>query len=172
MKIYTQLTMNDLRLSFMSRLIRLAIGALFIAIPMIQGGILDITAVLPLLAIYPIITGILGFGLIELLVFCNQRRTERPPQQVKVACTGLFIAGIGLIAFVMVSDVAPAWLALVAIYPILMAITGTDLIGKSLLTRRILQVMNKPTAKIVYAQSPKTPEQENISKLHNPKQAA
>lgn len=172
MNTYSKLNLDDIRLSQTSRIIRLAIGAMLIAIPMTHGGALGALAILPLLAIYPVLTGILGFGLVELLVANNQSRTKHQSPQVNVARSSLFIVGTGLIAFVMGSATAPAWLALVAIVPILMAILGSDIVGKALLTRRTLQVMNKTGATIVHAQTSSMPGQGNVFEQHNPKQAA
>lgn len=172
MNTYIRINLDDLRLSVTSRLIRLVIGAILIAIPMTQTEALGAMAILPLLGIYPVLTSILGFSLVEVLVICNLLRTERPPLQVKVARTCLFILGTGLIAYVMGNEVAPAWLALVAIFPVLMGLLDSDLVGKALLTRRALEAMDKTTATILYAQTPRKPLQGNVSEPHKPKQAA
>jgi hypothetical protein len=143
-----RLNRDDLRLSLMSRLIRLAIGTLLFAVPYIQNDPPAIMAVLPLLAIYPILTGILGFGLVEVLAISNQCRSESPPRQVKVVCICLFTFGTGLIAFVMGNDMLPAWLALAAMFLLLVAILGLDKIGNLLFNKRTLQAKNETTKAI------------------------
>ena len=141
----TQLNRDDLRLSLMSRLIRLVIGTLLFVVPYIQIDPPAIMAILPLLAIYPIFTGILGFGLVEVLAVSSQCRSENPPRQVKVVCTCLFTLGTGLIAFVMGNEMLPAWLALAAIFLLLIAILGLDKIGKIIFSKHTLQTRDKTT---------------------------
>lgn len=172
MNTYPQLTLNELRLSQASRTIRLVIGTLLIAIPMMQSSTLGTLAVLPLLAVYPVLTGILGFSLMELLVVRYRRQSGHQPRRVIFARTSLFIFGTGLIAYVMGSEIAPAWLALVAIFPILMAVLGTDLVSNVLLTRRVLQASGKSIATIVQAQPTNVLIQDDAFKQHSPKQAA
>lgn len=172
MNTYPQFNLDDLRLSLTSRFIRLVVGTLLIAIPMIQSNALGTLAVLPLLAIYPVLTAILGFSLVEVLVVSNLSRRERSSRQIKFARTSLFVLGTGLIAYVMGSAAAPAWLALAAIVPILMAILDSDLAGQVLATRRALQVMSKTSATVVHAHPSHIPTHSELFDEHNPKQAA
>jgi len=144
----TQINRDDLRLSLISRIIRLIIGILLFEIPFIQGEVSGIMAVLPLIALYPFITGILGFGLVEVMAVSNQCRSEHPPRQVKISCACLFTAGVGLIVLVIGNEILPAWLALAAIFLLLMAILGMDQVGKLLLNRRMQRVKNKTTKTI------------------------
>ena len=100
-------------------------------------------AVLPLLAIYPILTGILGFGLVEVMAVSNRCRSEGPTRKVRLSCTCLLTVGTCIIIFVMGNEILPAWVALAAMFLLLMAILGLDQIGKILLSRRGLEVKNK-----------------------------
>ena len=171
MNTYTQSNPEIAKLSMPSRIIRLALGTVLLAIPLAHSGMLDVLAVLPLLAIYPILTGILGYGLLELLV-ANQRSIERPPHLVITARASLLVLGSGLIAFVMASATAPAWLALFAIVPILMAVLDVELLGEVLATRRALQTKWGAANTAIPAQLFSMPTRSASSEEHHPKQAA
>lgn len=166
-----QFSLEDLRLSLTSRVSRLAIGALLLAIPMTQNGVLGELAVLPLLAIYPLLTAILGFGLVEVLLV-NRRRDKPQTWLVKAARACLVILGSSLIAFVMVSEVAPVWLALLAIFPILMAVVGSDFVGEALAVRRTLQTVEKDIPLTVHTRLLHMPMRGKAHEAHNPQKAA
>lgn len=147
MKNYKKLSKNDLRLSLTSRIFRLAIGALLFAIPLIQHDAPAVMAVLPLLAIYPTLTGILGFGLVEVMDVSNRCRSEGPSKKVKLSCTCLLTVGTGIIIFVMGNEILPAWVALAAMFLLLMAILGLDQVGKIFFGKRALETKNESTDK-------------------------
>lgn len=138
----TQINRDDLRLSLTSRIIRIILGFMLFTIPFFQGEITGAITLLPLLAIYPFLTGILGFGLVEVMAVSNQCRSENPPRQVKFGCTCLFTLGTGVIVFVMLNEILPAWVALAPIFLLLMAILGFNQFGKVLFGRRISGTAN------------------------------
>jgi hypothetical protein len=138
-----QFNLESVKLSTLSRVTRIAFGAVLLAVTMSHGGVLGILAVLPLVAIYPILTGLLGYSLVELL-FVNERRIERPARLGPVPRAVLLALGAGLIGAVMGGTGAPAWVALLGIYPILVGGLGVDLLGEAMMTRRALQSVAKP----------------------------
>jgi hypothetical protein len=121
-----------------SRIARIAVGAILLAIPMSYNGVLGALAYLPLVAIYPILTGLLGYGFVELLNV-SKVRIERFVRLGNVSRTISLAIGAGLIAAVMATPAVPVWLALVGIFPVLMGILGSELVGESIVTRRALQ---------------------------------
>jgi hypothetical protein len=94
--------------------------------------------VLPLLAIFPILTGILGYGLVDLLSV-NEARIQAPLRLGKVSRTVSLLIGVGFIAAVMATPAVPAWLALVGIFPVLTGLLGAELVSEGVVTRRALQ---------------------------------
>lgn len=167
----THTDLESVKLSTFSRLARLTVGALMLAIAMTQSEVLGTVAILPLLAIYPILSGILGYGLLELL-FINQHRIERPTHLVMAARASLFVLGASLIAFAMASETALSWLALLAIFPVLMALLGSDLLGEAMATRRALQDMRKTVVPAGKARLINMPRHTAATQEHHPKQAA
>jgi multidrug transporter EmrE-like cation transporter len=166
-----QYNLEAAKLSMLSRSTRIALGALLLAIPMAQSGLLGALAVLPLLAIYPILTGILGYGFVELLAV-NKRRLERPAHLVKAARASLIVLGIGLIGIVMFSETAPVWLALLGIFPILMGLLDSDLLGEAVVTRRALQASSKGEATFAQTHQLHKPTRTSVAEEFSPKQAA
>jgi hypothetical protein len=134
MNTYEQYNLEAEKLSMTSRIARIAIGAVLLAVPMSYSGVLGALAFLPLLAIYPILTGLLGYGFLELLVV-NEERIARPLRMSMVSRTISLVIGAGLIAAVMATPAVPVWLALVGIFPVLMGILGSDLVGEGIVTR-------------------------------------
>lgn len=167
----TQYNLEAVKLSMPSRITRIALGALFLAIPMAQSGVLGALAVLPLLAIYPILTGLLGYGFVELLAV-NRRRLQRPARLLKTARASLLVLGIGLIAIVMFSETAPVWLALLGIFPMLMGLLDSDLLGEAVVTRRALQGTSKGISAVAQTHTLHKPIPVSDSKGFNTKQAA
>jgi hypothetical protein len=96
----TTLNLNDIKLSPASRSSRMAIGILLLAIPVAQDGTVGVLSVLPLLAIYPILTSILGFSLIEVLAL--SKRHDKPQTGLaKLARTNLFLLGTGTLSLLL-----------------------------------------------------------------------
>jgi hypothetical protein len=125
------------KLSTVSRISRLVAGTVLLAIPMSTNGVLGSLAFLPLLAIYPILTGILGYGLVQMLI--AEHRTAKQSALVPGATrTGLLVLGVGLIGSVLVGS-APAWVALLGIFPVLMGTLGIGLVSDAPVLRRATQ---------------------------------
>lgn len=126
------------KLSTTSRISRIAFGVALVAFTMNHSGVLGALVALPLLAIYPILTGILGYGLVE-QVFMQGRRVERPARITRAIRVSLVLLGIGLIGAVFSGATSQNWLALLGIYPILSGGLGLNLVGEAVATRRMLQ---------------------------------
>lgn len=140
MNTFAQFNLEAVKLSTFSRATRIVLGATLLALPMSYHGVLGALAWLPLLAVYPILTGILGYGFVELLVL-NRYSMTRSSRLGVMARTGLVAVGAGLIGTVMLEAAVPVWLALLGIFPVLMGLLGSSLVGESMVVRRTLQAM-------------------------------
>jgi hypothetical protein len=167
----TQYNLEAVKLSMLSRITRIALGTLLLAIPMTHSGVLGALTVLPLVAVYPILTGLLGYGFVELLAV-NRRRLQRPARLLKAARASLVALGIGLIAIVMVSETAPVWLALLGIFPMLMGLLDSDLLGEAVVTRRALQHTHTGAAAFAQTHTLHKPTRVSDGKDFDTKQAA
>jgi hypothetical protein len=123
------------KLSTTSRITRIALGAALLGFTMTHDGVLGVFAVLPLLAIYPILSGVLGYGLVELAAV-RERRAARLRRTIRAIHV---IFGSVLIGAVMAGVTQQVWVALLGIYPILLGILGTNLLGEAFRTRHALQ---------------------------------
>jgi hypothetical protein len=126
------------KLSTTSRITRIALGAALLGFTMTHDGVLGVFAVLPLLAIYPILSGVLGYGLVELAAV-RERRAARPAGLRRTIRAIHVIFGSVLIGAVMAGVTQQVWLALLGIYPILLGILGANLLGEAFRTRHALQ---------------------------------
>jgi hypothetical protein len=163
--------LESLKLSPQSRLTRIIIGSVLLAVPMTYSGVLGAMSLLPLLAIYPILTGILGYGLVELFIV-NKPRVERPSHRVKLARISLLALGASLIATAMISETAPTWLALLGIFPVLMAALDSELFGEAMATRRAVHGAGKTKTFSAQTHSLTKPAHIPASRAFTPKQAA
>ncbi|WP_455204106.1 YgaP family membrane protein [Kaarinaea lacus] len=111
-----------------SRAVRLVVGMGLIAYVLTsQQTPLGLLAVLPLIAIYPVFTGIIGWD--PLVAVIKQRRFMQLALQIpKIARVALATAGFAMIGSVFFTAELGnfAILALAGIYPIFLAITGYD----------------------------------------------
>ena len=138
MNTYEQSNLEAEKLSTISRITRIAFGVALLAFTMTYSGVLGVVAVLPLIAVYPILTGILGYGLVE-LALVRGRHAERPASLRRTSRAINVILGVSLIGVVMAGVTQQAWLALLGIYPILLGVLGTNLLSEAFTTRRALQ---------------------------------
>jgi hypothetical protein len=143
MSTFNQFNATAQKLSTVSRISRLAAGTVLLAIPMSSTGVLGPLAMLPLLAIYPILTGILGYGLVGMLLV-NHRAAKQSALLPSAARTGLLVLGAGLIGSV-VAGSAPAWVALLGVFPVLMGALGIGLVSDALVSRRSLDSVGQNT---------------------------
>ena len=167
----THYNLESAKLSMLSRITRIAVGTLLLAIPMTHNGVLGALAVLPLVAIYPILSGLIGYGLVELLAV-NRRRLERPVRLLKTARASLLLLGTGLIGTVMISETAPVWLALLGIFPILMGLLDSDLLGEAVVTRRALQRPSQSETTFAQTHQLHKPTPASVNEGFSPKRAA
>jgi len=110
------------------RYARAAAALIMLGYPMVTAAApLGIVAILPLLAIYPMFTAVVGWDPVR-YVLNDSRQTLGVNQTV--ARTGLVVVGTGLIAATMLTTVNPiggiAILALLGILPIFVAIFGEN----------------------------------------------
>ena len=117
------------QLNTINRIARILVGVSFIGFTMAISGPLGYLTLLPLLAIYPLITGMVGEDPIDGMVthwlggyedFCF-----RPSSRV-----ALIAVGVGAIGIVMGNPQSLAslgWLALVSVSPIMAGLFGEDL---------------------------------------------
>lgn len=118
-------------LSTASRIRRIIIGSVFIGIVMSATGPLGYLPLLPLLAVYPLLTGMIGEDPIDGLLANWEGGFEgecfRPSSRV-----ALLVLGAGAIGALMLSPEnvgIRAMLAIAAIYPIMAGLFGEDLIS-------------------------------------------
>jgi hypothetical protein len=116
-------------LSMVSRVFRLFAGSIFIGIVMSSSGELGYLTLLPLLAIYPIITGIIGEDPLDSL-FANWQggfggECFRPSSRIALMAVGGVAIGVMMLSPENVG--LRAFLALVSVYPILSGLFGEDL---------------------------------------------
>lgn len=124
-------TMKTTELSTASRVRRIVTGGAFIAIAMSASGPLGYLTLLPLLAIYPILTGLFGEDPLDGLLANWQGGFEgrcfRPSTRV-----ALLVVGVAAIGVMMVSPEhvgVRALLAFAAVYPVMAGLFGEDLIS-------------------------------------------
>jgi len=137
MHTYEQENFEAEKLSPISRITRIVFGVALVAIAMSHSGVLGALAVLPLLAIYPILSGIIGYGLVEQLFM--QGHSERPVHITRAIHVSKVVLGVVMIGAVMSGVTSQTWLALLGIYPILSGGFGLSLLGEAVRTRRVLQ---------------------------------
>ncbi len=127
-------TFKKTELNTAARVRRVAIGSIFIGIVMNMTGPLGYLAVLPLLAIYPILTGLFGEDPIDGLLANWQGGFEgecfRPSSRVALLALGG--TAIGAVMLSPESVGIRAALALVAVYPIMAGLFGEDLLATAL----------------------------------------
>lgn len=118
------------KISLTNRITRVIVGSGFIGVTMAANGTLGYLVLLPLLAIYPIVTGLLGEDPIDGIiasVFENyEQNSFRPSSRA-----AMLLVGVGAIGIVMLNPESVAstgWLALVAVYPIMAGLFGEDLV--------------------------------------------
>lgn len=118
-------------LSTASRVRRIITGSVFIGIAMSATGPLGYLTLLPLLAVYPLLTGMIGEDPIDGLLANWEGGFEgecfRPSSRV-----ALLVLGAGAIGALMLSPEnvgIRALLAIAAIYPIMAGLFGEDLIS-------------------------------------------
>lgn len=114
-----------------ARVRRIVIGSVFIGIVMGTTGPLGYLTLLPLLAVYPILTGLMGEDFLDGLLASWKGGFEgacfRPSTRV-----ALLVLGAGAIGAMMVSPEnvgLRALLAIAALYPIMAGLFGEDLIS-------------------------------------------
>jgi len=120
---------NSTNLSAGSRAVRLVIGAALIAEVMTTGQTpLGLLAVLPLLAIVPIFTGLTGWDPIKEL--CREERITQCllhlPNTARMVIGGI---GILMLGSVFMTSGAPGWLLvlpLLSVYPVFVAVIGEE----------------------------------------------
>ena len=122
-------TFKKSELTTSARVYRIAIGSLFIGIVMNTAGPLGYLAVLPLLAIYPILTGLFGEDPLDSLLDNWQGGFEgkrfRPSSRVAL----LVLSGTAIGVLMVSPEIVGirAALALVAVYSIMAGLFGEDL---------------------------------------------
>ena len=127
-------TAKKTELNTAARVRRIAIGSIFIGIVMNTAGPLGYLAVLPLLAIYPILTGLFGEDPVDGLL-ANwpggfEGKCFRPSSRVALLALGGVAIGVMMLSPENV-DIRAA-LALVAVYPIMAGLFGEDLVSIAL----------------------------------------
>ena len=127
-------TINKTELNTASRVRRVAIGSIFIGIVMNTSGPLGYLAVLPLLAVYPILTGLFGEDPVDSLLANWQGGFEgecfRPSSRIALLALGGTAIGAVMISPENVG--IRAALALVSVYPIMAGLFGEDLLSTAL----------------------------------------
>ncbi|MBE9515770.1 MAG: hypothetical protein IME93_02210 [Proteobacteria bacterium] len=117
-----------------SRVRRIAVGSIFIGIVMSAPGPLGYLAVLPLLAIYPILTGLFGEDPVDGLLANWQGGFEgecfRPSSRIALIALGGMAIGAVMISPENVG--IRATLALASVYPIMAGLFGEDLLSVAL----------------------------------------
>jgi len=111
-----------------ARAARLVVGTALIAAVMSAHGALGLLAVLPLIAIYPIFTGAIGWDPVREL--CRNERISdyllHLPRAVRIASGAI---GILMLGSVFMVSGAPGWLILLplmAVYPVFLAVIGEE----------------------------------------------
>lgn len=121
-------------LSTSSRVVRLVVGSIFIGIVMSSSGQLGYLAVLPLIAIYPILTGIIGEDPLDYLLadWVGGFEGECYSPSNRIALVGLGGVAISGMMLSPESVGIRALLALVSVYPIMAGLFGEDLVSITL----------------------------------------
>ena len=116
------------------RVSRIAIGSIFIGIAMNTAGPLGYLSVLPLLAIYPVLTGMFGEDPVDSLLANWEGGFEgkcfRPSSRVALLALGG--TAIGAILLSPENVGIRATLAFLAVYPIMAGLFGEDLLSIAL----------------------------------------
>lgn len=125
---------NTTELSTASRVRRIVAGGFLIGITMTVTGPLGYLALLPLLAIYPILTGLFGEDPLDGLLANWQGGFEgrcfRPSTRVALLVAGG--AAMGVMMFSPEHVGVRALLAFAALYPIMAGLFGEDLVSMAL----------------------------------------
>lgn len=140
MNTFDQINVEAAKLSLFSRFTRLVLGALLLGFPMSHQGELGAMTLLPLLAIYPILSAAIGYGLVSVLI-SSRTRINRTAHLGTVTRVLLVALGAGLIGSVMAGAALPVWVALLGIAPILAGVLGSDLAGEAVVTQTALKLV-------------------------------
>lgn len=142
-------------LSTISRVFRIVVGSIFIGIVMSSSGQLGYLTILPLLAIYPILTGIIGEDPLDGL-FADWKggfEGECYSPSNRIALVGL--GGLAISVMMFSPDIVGmrALLALVSVYPIMAGLFGEDLSTTALgLGRKTLEdVVPEQSVRLVHS---------------------
>ena len=127
-------TIKQTELSTASRLRRIITGSVFIGIVMNASGSLGYLVLLPLLAIYPILTGLFGEDPLDGLLAKWRGGFEsecfRPSTRVALLTLGGVAIGVMMVSPENVG--IRALLAIASLYPVLAGLFGEDLLSLSL----------------------------------------
>lgn len=152
---------NTSALNIASRVRRIVTGSALIGIAMSATGSLGYLALLPLLAIYPIITGLLGEDPIDGLLANWQGGFEgkcfRPSTRVALLAVGGVAIGVMMASPEHVG--IRALLAIAAVYPVMAGLFGEDLLSLALGFSKATQqaVRPVPVIKTAPRRVPRTP---------------
>jgi len=129
-----QTEFSRITLSITSRVVRLIVGGIFIGTVMGSDGQLGYLTLLPLLAIYPILTGIFGEDPLDYLAgnWKGGFEGECFSPSNRIALVGLGALAIAVMMLSPENVGIRAFLALVSVYPIMAGLFGEDLISVSL----------------------------------------
>ena len=120
---------HESQLNMINRATRIAIGVVLIGITMSASGTLGYLALLPLLAIYPLATGLLGEdpidGMVTNWLGGFKGHCFRPSSRIALLAVGA--GAIGIFMINPQSLVSLEWLTLASIYPIMAGLFGEDL---------------------------------------------
>lgn len=124
------ITNNQSTLSTASRVRRLITGSVMIGIVMNVTGPLGYLALLPLLAVYPLLTGMIGEDPLNGLLANWQGGFEGKSFAPSTRVALLLLGAVAIAALMVSPDGAGlrSWLAIAALYPIMMGLFGEDLV--------------------------------------------
>jgi hypothetical protein len=126
-------TSKQSKLSTASRVRRIVTASVLIGIAMNSSGVLGYLTLLPLLAIYPLLTGIIGEDFIDALLPCWQGGFEGRCFRASTRVALLVLGGAAIGAMMMSPENVGirGILALGAMYPIMAGLFGEDLISRA-----------------------------------------
>lgn len=112
-----------------NRIVRIMIGAGFIGLTMATSGSLGYLTLLPLLAVYPLLTGLVGEdpidGLVTYWLGGYGDHCFRPSSRVALLAVGM--GAIGIVMGGPQSLASMTWIGLISVYPIMAGLFGEDL---------------------------------------------